>query len=197
MQFEKACNYILNKLANQLPDNLIYHGIGHTNDVFAAAKHLATVENFDAYETQLLLTAACYHDSGFLECTTGHELVSCEIARKALPGYGYTVNEINRICGIIMATQIPQRPKDRLEEILSDADLDYLGRDDFDLLGNKLFLELLNLKKVHSKNEWNKIQIEFMENHHYFSNTSIKLRQLKKEKNLELIKTETLVNFNK
>jgi len=197
MQYEEACNYILNKLTNELPENLKYHCAGHTKDVLAAAKYLAAAENFDDYETRLLLTAACYHDSGFLECTIGHELVSCEIAKKALPSFSYTANEILRICGIIMATQIPQQPKDSLEEILSDADLDYLGRDDFSTLGNKLFLELLNLKKVTSRSEWNKTQIGFMESHHYFTNTAIKLRQAKKEENLKLIKAETLSNFDK
>ena len=30
-----------------------------------------------------------------------------------------------------MATKIPQKPQNHYEEVLSDADLDYLGRDDF------------------------------------------------------------------
>ena len=35
--------------------------------------------------------------------------------------------DIEIICGIIMATKIPQRPKNYLEEIICDADLNYLG----------------------------------------------------------------------
>ena len=47
-----------------------------------------------------------------------------------------------QICGMIMATKIPQSPKNYLEQILCDADLDYLGRDDFYDIGGTLFKEL-------------------------------------------------------
>ena len=34
-----------------------------------------------------------------------------------LPEYGYSTGQIDRICGMIMATQIPQTPHNKLEEI--------------------------------------------------------------------------------
>ena len=40
-----------------------------------------------------------------------------------------------------MATKVPQSPKNHLEEILCDCDLDYLGRDDFEKISNNLFSE--------------------------------------------------------
>lgn len=55
----------------------------------------------------------------------GHEFEGCLIARTALPGFGYTGEDI-MICGMIMATKIPQSPTNILEEIICDADLDYL-----------------------------------------------------------------------
>jgi len=190
MQFKEAGNYILNRLNNELPDHLYYHNKAHTQDVYDAAKQLAAFEKINAYETQLLLTAACYHDSGFLERTAGHETVSCRIASQTLPGYGYTESEIERICGIIMATKLPQQPKNLLEQVLSDADLDYLGRDDFPLISHKLFLEVLALGTVASKEEWDHLQVEFIGNHHYFTHSAIKLRAAKKEENLKQIKAK-------
>ena len=64
------------------------------------------------------------------------------MAREILPAYGLTRDQIDTICGMIMATRIPQSPSNQLERILCDADLDYLGRDDFYEIGGRLFEEL-------------------------------------------------------
>ena len=61
---------------------------------------------------------------------------------KLLPEFGYSETEIDTICGMILATKFPQQPHNRLEEIMCDADLDYLGRPDFFSIGNTLFEEL-------------------------------------------------------
>ena len=190
MELDRACAYILNKLANELPDNLCYHNVEHTKDVYSVAMELAKQENIADHEKKLLLTAACFHDTGFLERTTGHENVSCRIANEVLPDFGYKPDEIERICAIIMATKMPQQPKNNTEEILSDADLDYLGRDDFQLISDKLFSELSFLGAVTTYHDWNKIQVTFMENHHYFTKTSRMLRGAKKEENLKRIKAK-------
>ena len=43
-----------------------------------------------------------------------------------------------------MATEIPQNPKTHLEMIMCDADLDYLGRYDFETISNNLYTEFLD-----------------------------------------------------
>jgi len=172
-----------------LPAELHYHRVEHTEGVYEACKQLAALEHINAYETKLLLTAACYHDSGFLNDHYGHEQISCEIARSALPDYGYTENEINRVCGMIMATRIPQSPQNHLEEILADADLDYLGRDDFFIWSNKLYLEWGASGKINGEN-WNRTQIDFFEKHHYFTKTALQLRLAKKTKHLAALKAK-------
>jgi uncharacterized protein len=190
MELDRACAYILNKLAKELPHHLSYHNVGHTKDVYEVARELADHENIAEHEKKLLLTAACFHDSGFLERTTGHENVSCRIANEILPDFGYKAGDIEQVCSIIMATKMPQQPKNHTEEILSDADLDYLGRDDFQFISDKLFSELSFLGVVSSYRDWNKIQAAFMENHRYFTKTSRMLREAKKDENLEQIKAK-------
>ncbi len=190
MDIDRACAYILNKLENELPDHLCYHNVGHTKDVYKAAIKLADMESIADHEKKLLLTAACFHDTGFLERTTGHENVSCRLANEILPDFGYKADEIEAICSIIMATKVPQQPKNHTEEILSDADLDYLGRDDFQVISDKLFSELSFLGVVSSYREWNQVQVAFMENHRYFTKSSRALREAKKEENLKQIKTK-------
>ena len=90
---------------------------------------------------------------------------------------------------MIMATKIPQTPKNYLEEILADADLDYLGRDDFFTINDKLYNEVFVLGMVADKEDWYRINIAFMENHCYFTETSTKLRLAKKENHIKQIKS--------
>jgi predicted metal-dependent HD superfamily phosphohydrolase len=119
-----------------------------------------------------------------------HEKLSCELVREYLPQFGYTTEAIERICSMIMATSLPQQPKNKLEEILCDADLDYLGRDDFYTTGAKLYQEFIARDVVKNEAEWNKVQLHFLENHSYFTNTATKLRKQKKDAHLHEIRTK-------
>jgi len=88
-----------------------------------------------------------------------------------------------------MATKIPQSPKNILEEIICDADLDYLGRDDFEPISDSLRREFLELGIVSSDEHWYSLQIKFIENHNYFTNSSRQLRNPEKLKRLEKLKS--------
>jgi len=192
MQFKQAGEFITNKLKKELSANYVYHNIDHTLDVYQAAENLGKLEKISDADMKLLLTAAWYHDSGFLKINRGHEEESCRIAAAALPQYGYSELNINLICGMIRATRVPQTPKTLLERILADADLDYLGRDDFFEVGDKLFNELKLASVVANKADWNKMQLDFMESHSYFTKSAINLRQVKKEANIVQIRIQLL-----
>jgi uncharacterized protein len=190
MQFEKVKKFILTKLKKELTKNLTYHSLGHIKDVYSAAENIARLEKVEGEDLTLLLTAVLFHDSGFLISQKEHERLSCEIALKHLPDFDYTPAQIERICGMIMATQIPQTPHNKLQKIICDADLDYLGRDDFFPIGDKLFDELVMYGIIDNENEWNKLQVRFLEKHHYFTTSAKKLRQAKKAENLLIVKAK-------
>jgi HD superfamily phosphodiesterase len=187
MHIEQARQFILDKLNTQLGAQYHYHNATHAIDVYTAAKQIALGEGINAQETCLLLTAALFHDSGLLLGADEHEMKSCEVAREFLPGFGYTDEEVARICSIIMATKMPQNPQDKLGEIICDADLDYLGRNDFFILSKRLFSELEITHNLQTEDEWNKQQVSFLESHHYFTQTAIALRAAEKEKHLQII----------
>ncbi len=190
MQFEKVKKFILDKLKKELAKNLTYHSLGHIKDVFAAAENIAGLEKITGEDLTLLLTAVLFHDSGFIESQKDHERLSCEIAQEYLPQFDYTPGQIDCVCGMIMATQIPQSPKNKLEEIICDADLDYLGRDDFFKIGDSLYSELRMYGILNNELEWNKLQVKFLENHHYFTPSAKKLRKEKKAANLLIVKSK-------
>ncbi|MEP7196379.1 MAG: adenylate/guanylate cyclase domain-containing protein [Saprospiraceae bacterium] len=193
IDFQSMEEFVQNKLENQLPDNLFYHTIEHTKDVYKAAITIANKESVSDIELQLLKTAVLYHDLGFIVKSTGHEDIGCEIAQSSLPDFGYSNAEIEIICGLIRATKIPQSPNNKLEEIICDADLDYLGRNDYDEISSNLYNELKISKPITEKN-WLQIQIDFMEQHHFFTETSIRMRNERKAERLERLKKSLNIN---
>ena len=96
--------------------------------------------------------------------------------------------ELEKICGMIMATKIPQTPFTKLEEIICDADLDYLGRQDFYSTSDALKNEFLIYNIVKNQKEWEEKQIDFFEKHHYFTGTSNNKRNTEKQERLSEIK---------
>ena len=191
MDFLKAKTYINRRMRKELPKHLSYHSMAHIKDVFDSARRIAKIEGIKGDDLKLLLIAAMYHDCGFVIQSKDHEKISCDIAKENLPGFGFTPEQVKAICGMIMATQVPQKPKNHLEQILCDADLDYLGRDDFFEIGNRLFHELQVYGIINTEDEWNRLQIRFLEQHHFFTETAIATRKPQKDMYLALLKEKT------
>ena len=179
---------ILSRLENELDPRLGYHNINHTLDVLEQAQAIARQEEVtDKHDLLLLKTAAVFHDSGFLFVYKNHEERGCEIASGSLRNI-LSEEDIKKVCGMIMATKIPQSPKTLLEQIICDADLDYLGRDDFEPISQTLHKEFLIFKIIPEDIIWDHIQIKFFESHHYFTKSSISKRNEKKLKHLNILK---------
>jgi len=181
VDYKAAEEQILHRLHTELAPQLSYHGVHHTLDVLEAAMMLAEQEGVEGEDLQLLRLAVLYHDSGFIISNKNHEEISCGLAKEQLPAYGINAESMERIIGMIMATRIPQTANNLLEQIIADADLDYLGRDDFYSIGSTLFAEFKWQGIVSNEEEWNRLQLKFLSSHHYFTSTAIRLRKERKE----------------
>lgn len=190
INYYKAERHIMKILEKKLSPKLHYHSIAHTKDVCRAVERLALLEGVADEGLFLLKSAATYHDAGFVESYDKNEPVGARMAGEILPKYGYTMDHIEEIRRLIYVTQIPHQPKNKLEEIICDADLDYLGRDDFHVIADKLRLELREHGKIDSDRKWDEIQVMFLTQHKYFTQTAISTRQENKMKNLEEIKAK-------
>mgnify|MGYP006289507709 CR=1 FL=1 len=188
MNYNAAKATILERLEKELSDKLTYHSVRHTLDVLRVAEELCEYEQVPPRATQLVKTAALFHDAGFLHSAEQHEWHSCRIAEDLLPRFGYLEEDVARINRMILATRIPQSPRNMLEEILCDADLDYLGRDDFFPIAGKLFAELKAYGILNDEQEWNRKQIAFLEQHHFFTATNLRRRRPKKREHLKQLR---------
>lgn len=185
MDFTRARDFILDKLRTGLRPELHYHSIDHILDVYNSAMRLARLENLESRESDLLKTAAILHDAGMMNTYKNHEEASIELARLWLPDFDYTQEDIEKIAEMIKATKMPQGATSLASQILCDADLDYLGRDDFFMISHKLRLEWIRLNMTNRNlKEWYQLQLEFLLSHTYFSEAARESRQKGKEENI-------------
>lgn len=188
IQFMDIQEFILDKLESELPGFLYYHNVKHTVDVVTEVELIGWAEGLDDDGILLLKTAALFHDAGHTISYDGHEFHGTELVKEYLPRFGYTDEQIEKISAIIMSTQLPPQPKDIYQEIICDADLDYLGRSDMIPVSNMLYKELKEQDKIGTFNDWNKLQLKFISGHSYFTHTARSLREVNKQKQIERIK---------
>ncbi|MUP46576.1 HD domain-containing protein [Gramella sp. BOM4] len=181
---------IIGRLENDLPPYLHYHSARHTQMVIQQAEFLAEKESVENPDIELIKIACLFHDTGFLIAMDQHEERSCKFASEELPGYGYSKGEIEKICGMIRATKVPQRPLTLNEKIVADADLFYLGTSRYKKLSEKLYQELQYLKPEITEEDWYNIQVNFLNAHHFHTNYAKNKLEPVKQENLQILKDE-------
>jgi HD superfamily phosphodiesterase len=177
--------FVVSLLNDKLPAWYYYHNCEHTLYVMEKAVEIAQQENCTEQEIDLVRTAALWHDVGCINKFKGHEEESCLFAQKYIPGYGYSDEAIDTICGMIRATKIPQTPHNKLEQIVADADLEYLGTDTVDTKAELLYKELQSQTPHLTRHEWDRVQISFIQKHHYFTRFCQQNREPAKSKYLD------------
>jgi uncharacterized protein len=184
-EFKKIKLGVLRRLANLQP-TLTYHSTEHTLDVLEQCERIAAIEGLtNSRELFLLRVAALYHDTGFLNRYGDHEAESCRIFLSDAARYRFSEEDKTTIEHLIMATRLPQQPATLAEQIICDADLDYLGRPDFLKLGDRLRREFLCHGIVADNDGWQDLQLRFLHAHQYHTASSKTLREPVKQLHLQ------------
>jgi class 3 adenylate cyclase len=181
IRFKMIQEEILDQLQKNLPSNLYYHNLKHTINVLYNVEDIAREEGVNEEEMLLLKCAALFHDAGFMVSYDNNEEIGAKMAAQTLTKYNFSIDQIETIKRLIMATKMPPKPKDMLEKIICDADLDYLGRPDFIPISQNLFRELFERGKINTIEQWNRMQYKFILNHNYFTSTARKNRDAGKQ----------------
>lgn len=185
MDYHGAIDHILKRLKVELTADLSYHNLEHTLAVTRNCRKIAKAEGISEHDLKLLLTAAAYHDAGFLEAYADNEPVGCRIAEEALARYNYQPRDIERVKALILATRPSRRPENELQEIICDADLFYLGGDQYYDIAESLHRELRAQDHEISDEEWLKMQIDLLEKHRYYTSFARRTRDANKKKILK------------
>lgn len=185
-----AKQFITKQYAEHPHPTLVYHNLTHTQQVVKSAAQLAAHYHLSEEEMLTVMVAAWFHDIGYLYGEgTGHEARSAEMAHSFLTAQEVPEHVQLAVAGCILATQIPQRPKNLLEQIVCDADLSHLGSKDFKERNKLLRHELALVQhKEFTGEEWTANSISFLESHTYHTAYANALLRPGKEENLEKLR---------
>ncbi len=179
---------ILDILHTKLAKDLYYHSVHHTLDALRNCDLYLRYIKVSKHEAQLLRLGVLLHDIGFTVSTQAHEMNGIEIANNLLSEFHFPKKDMEIITRLILSTKVPQQPNTVLEKIICDVDLDYLGREDFYVISDQLFRELKVYSGLKDKNEWNILQVKFLQAHRFHTDFAIRNRQPQKEMRIKELK---------
>ncbi|MGB5618638.1 MAG: HD domain-containing protein [Desulfobacterales bacterium] len=184
--------YIMELFRDELPNGIKYHDADHTlnptKGVVAIANKIAIAENISEHDRELLITAAYFHDTGYIREYDKNEPIAARMAGRILKLIGYKPNEIEKIQNMILSTDLAVEPKTHLEKILCDADLDHLGRPDFLELDAKLREGRRNRGvDVSDDEKWYRGTLDLMKNHKFYAESQKISKEKEKQKNIQML----------
>lgn len=194
MEFEtdllkKTKIYVESFLKENLSEQIYYHDLEHTKDVVNHVIEIGVASKLSDTELETVLIAAWFHDVGYYKGSDNHEVESKAVAEKFLKAEEVDEQIITNVGSCIVATLIPQRPLNLMEEVLCDADLYHLSTKDFFKKSELLRKEFsIIFHDEIGDGVWIKNSMKFLKNHDFFTDyAKEKLLPLKKE-NLKKLK---------
>ena len=187
----KAKKHVITLLEEHTPENNYYHNSEHTKEVVKACGTIAKGLKLSDSNIEIIKLAALFHDLGYLEKIEGHEKISAKYAADFLAKEKYPASKINKVKGCILATKVPQNPKNILEKVLCDADLLHLGKPNFEPRNNMFRAEFeFYFGRALTEKEWLNKSIDFLCHHKFFTEFAIKKYEKRKLKNIAKLKDE-------
>lgn len=194
---QKVEDYVFSILTERTPIKNVYHSLEHTKDVVQASIEIGIKENLTPDELEMIQITAWFHDLGYLEKMEGHEEISAMYASNFLTEENYPSDRIDIIISCILATKVPQNPKNKLENIICDADLNHIGRKIFFERNDKFRLEHENhAHRKLSDYEWITKTIDFVTRHRFFTEYAILNFSEQKKENLRILQDQLHLIIN-
>lgn len=183
---KQVAGYVKKYMQQHHNPALLYHDLEHTESVVAAAYQICSHYPLNETEQFIVITAAWFHDVGYLQDIHQHEVCGALHAGDFLEKAGVDADTIHAVRQCILATQMPQNAVTLPEQILCDADMFHLGTNEFEENSKLLRREKNNFRHIPiSKDEWRTMTIDLLKNHTYYTEYCRVLLQEKKAQNLE------------
>ena len=189
-------SYITVFFEEKIAKEYVFHDLNHTINVVKASLEIGQSIGVSEDELEILQVAAWFHDTGYTEGPKGHEQRSVDFAKEFLQKKDYQEQKILLVEKCILATFFPHNPEDLLEKVLCDADLSHLGKKNYWDRCGKIRLEMNYTQgKILSDQEWVDFEIDFLEQHEYFTSVAREMFAKRKKKHLrQLIKQKIRLN---
>ncbi len=166
----KACAYVEALLRAKRPDWIRFHTFQHAKAVVKACKEIGAASRLSDEELEIVMLAAWFHDTGYVETVGGHEEKSVEFAVSFLRETGFSGNKMAQVARCIRATKMPQSPKSHMEQVLCDADVAHLASREFLKVSELIRFEIEHgMGRKLSEIEWLTRNTNFVAGHKYFT----------------------------
>ncbi len=185
--------FVYNLLSEKLHANYVYHNLSHTQRVVEKTIEISEDSDIKGDDLENLVIAAWFHDVGFTVSDENHEEESIKIASEFLKSHKFNEERITAIGELILATRMNSIPKNKLEEVLRDADSAHLASGNFFDYTSLLRKEWeLVLEKTYSNKEWITLNLAFFtQKHRYYTEFALRNWSKPKDKNLaKLLKNQ-------
>ena len=160
---KQAKAYVTQLLEDKLPPQLVYHSLKHTVTVVKEARTLGEDAGLEAPDQEALLLAAWFNDVGYIDVNDGHEYRSMAMAEEWLRQQGYPELRIRVVTDTIKSTHRDEPSETELQQLLKDADMSGMGREDFFANAELLRAEWeTTMGKTYSNVEWAESQLDFL-----------------------------------
>jgi predicted metal-dependent HD superfamily phosphohydrolase len=182
-------DFVSNLLKDNLSNLYSYHNFNHTFNVVNAVIKLCEKEKVEDKDKEMLLVAAWFHDTGYLNGVENHEEKSVKIATEFLKEKEQSEEFIAEVSKLILATSKLYVPQTQLEKIIKDADYVHITSLEYESSCELLRFELKNTMDLSfSSLEWAKENLNFLLNkHRFYTDYAMKKWQPLKEKTIALV----------
>jgi predicted metal-dependent HD superfamily phosphohydrolase len=186
---EQAENFVIKLLKDRLSISFTYHNVKHTMDVVKAVEVLSEKESLSQLDREIVLIAAWFHDTGYIQGCDHHELSSVTIATDFLKEKDKSTEYIEKVASTIQATTFDYAPNTVLEKIIRDADYSHFASPDYLSICESLRTEWENtLQKFYNDFEWDSENYRILTQcHQYYTDFAIANWTPLKEKNILLV----------
>jgi class 3 adenylate cyclase len=181
---------VFEEIINKLPDTMHFHRPEYARRVYNQSYLLCRSEEVDQEGRLLARTAALMLFTGLSQDYYNFENRSAVICRDILPGFSYSERQIDQICNLILSTKIPFQPNNRLEKILIDARMEYIGRPDYTEQLNLLFKELKAAGSKINGQQFKKQQQELLYEFRFYTTAAQRLREVSAEDQMTTLEQE-------
>jgi adenylate cyclase len=169
---------IFNEVLTLLPENLHFHKPEHARKVYNHAFLLCRSEEIGQEERLLVQTAALMLFTGLTQSYHNFENRSAVISREILPAFKYSEQQIDQVCNLILSTKQPLNPDNRLEKVIIDARMEYIGRPDYLAQVKLLHREMSDAGIRITEEQFRKEQIELLSDFDFHTLAGQRLREV-------------------
>ena len=179
--------YVEHFMKENFTDKIPFHNYRHTAKVVRVCDMISMESKLGKRDRNIVHLSGWFSNIGYKEDPIQHEEVSAKHAKSYFEAKGLDKEDIDEIQACILATRTPQHPHSITARILCDAVLFHLS--DITYFDE---LELLRKEWEFTRNErytdeeWIQLNVDFLQNHFYF--TPIARKDFEKEKRANLLK---------